>query len=158
MRIRGSQLRRIIQEELSLQEKKKGLWANIHAKRKRGEKPAKKGDPNYPDEKSWKAAQEADGSEEDVLEEILAFMLEQDKDRMKCDSPRYIKKGETGYGKKQKVVKACDDGEEKVIRFGDANLENKSDDPDSRKNFRARHNCDDKKDQMKAGYWACKDW
>ena len=28
--------------------KKKGLWDNIHAKRKRGEKPAKKGDKDYP--------------------------------------------------------------------------------------------------------------
>jgi hypothetical protein len=35
--------------EGKLKEKKnKGLWANIHAKRKRGEKPAKKGDKNYP--------------------------------------------------------------------------------------------------------------
>ena len=29
--------------------KKKGLWANIHAKRKRGEKPAKPGDKDYPE-------------------------------------------------------------------------------------------------------------
>ena len=29
-------------------EKNKGLWHNIHAKRKRGEKPAKKGDKDYP--------------------------------------------------------------------------------------------------------------
>ena len=29
--------------------KKKGLWDNIHAKRKRGEKPAKKGDEDYPE-------------------------------------------------------------------------------------------------------------
>ncbi|AOO13287.1 hypothetical protein LIS021110_173 [Cyanophage S-RIM14] len=29
--------------------KKKGLWANIHAKRKRGEAPAKKGDKDYPE-------------------------------------------------------------------------------------------------------------
>ena len=28
--------------------KKRGLWDNIHAKRKRGEKPAKKGDKDYP--------------------------------------------------------------------------------------------------------------
>tara|TARA_Y200000002_G_scaffold193131_1_gene159450 strand:- start:343 stop:849 length:507 start_codon:yes stop_codon:yes gene_type:complete len=28
--------------------KKKGLWDNIHAKRKRGESPAKKGDKDYP--------------------------------------------------------------------------------------------------------------
>lgn len=35
-------------------EAKRGLWDNVHAKRKRGEKPAKKGDKDYPDEKSWK--------------------------------------------------------------------------------------------------------
>jgi len=35
-------------EETDLEEGKKGLWANIHAKRKRGEKPAKKGDKDYP--------------------------------------------------------------------------------------------------------------
>ena len=28
--------------------KNKGLWHNIHAKRKRGEKPAKPGDKDYP--------------------------------------------------------------------------------------------------------------
>jgi hypothetical protein len=33
--------------------KKKGLWDNIHAKRKRGEKPAKPGDEDYPDKKTW---------------------------------------------------------------------------------------------------------
>ena len=31
-----------------LGEKNKGLWHNIHKKRKRGEKPAKKGDKDYP--------------------------------------------------------------------------------------------------------------
>jgi hypothetical protein len=33
--------------------KLKGLWANIHAKRERGEKPAKPGDKSYPDQKQW---------------------------------------------------------------------------------------------------------
>ena len=32
----------------TIEEKKKGLWDNIHAKRKRGEKPAKPGDKDYP--------------------------------------------------------------------------------------------------------------
>ena len=32
-----------------LNEKNPGLWANIHAKRKRGEKPAKPGDEDYPE-------------------------------------------------------------------------------------------------------------
>ena len=30
-----------------------GLWANIHAKRERGEPPAKPGDKGYPDQKQW---------------------------------------------------------------------------------------------------------
>jgi hypothetical protein len=33
---------------------KKGLWANIHAKRERGESPAKPGDKDYPDPKQWR--------------------------------------------------------------------------------------------------------
>jgi hypothetical protein len=33
---------------------KPGLWANIHAKRKRGESAAKPGDEDYPDTKNWK--------------------------------------------------------------------------------------------------------
>lgn len=33
---------------------KPGLWANIHAKRKRGEAPAKPGSEDYPDSKNWK--------------------------------------------------------------------------------------------------------
>lgn len=32
---------------------KPGLWDRIHAKRQRGEKPAKPGDSDYPDKKSW---------------------------------------------------------------------------------------------------------
>ena len=34
---------------LSMYEGKRGLWDNIHAKRKRGEAPAKKGDKDYPE-------------------------------------------------------------------------------------------------------------
>ena len=82
-----------------------------------------------------------------------------DKDRMKANAPRYIKQGEPGYGKKQKVVKACKKGDDcKIVRFGDANMENKSDNAENKSNFRSRHNCADKKDKHTAGYWACKDW
>ena len=31
-----------------------GLWANIHAKRERGEAPAQPGDKGYPDQKQWR--------------------------------------------------------------------------------------------------------
>ena len=41
--------KRLMGEETeTIEEKKKGLWDNIHAKRKRGEKPAKPGDKDYP--------------------------------------------------------------------------------------------------------------
>ena len=36
---------------------KRGLWDNIHAKRKRGETPAKPGDKNYPTDKALKDSQ-----------------------------------------------------------------------------------------------------
>lgn len=75
------------------------------------------------------------------------------KERMKCNSPRRDVQG----GKKF-VVKACEDGKEKIIRYGDANMEIKRDNPERRKNFRARHNCDEQKSKLTAGYWSCKNW
>lgn len=44
------------------------------------------------------------------------------------------------------------------VNFGDPDMEIKRDDPESRKNFRARHNCDDKTDETTAGYWSCRMW
>jgi hypothetical protein len=37
----------------TLKEESKGLWANIQAKRERGEEPSKPGDEDYPDKKQW---------------------------------------------------------------------------------------------------------
>jgi len=39
---------RLAKEEAELEEKKRGLWDNIHAKRKRGERPARPGEKGYP--------------------------------------------------------------------------------------------------------------
>jgi hypothetical protein len=39
-----------------------------------------------------------------------------------CNKPRRIRKGEAGYGKKKKVVTACDKGKKKTIRYGDAKM------------------------------------
>jgi len=80
------------------------------------------------------------------------------KDRMKCNSSRRIRKGEAGYGKKKFVVKACEGGTEKIIRYGDANMEIKKDSPARRKSFRARHNCKNPGSKLKARYWSCKKW
>jgi hypothetical protein len=40
--------------ENSIRSLRRGLWDNIHAKRERGEAPAKRGDKGYPDPKQWK--------------------------------------------------------------------------------------------------------
>jgi hypothetical protein len=45
-----------------------------------------------------------------------------------------------------------------MVKFGDPNMEIKRDDPDRRRNFRARHNCDTAKDKTSPRYWSCKFW
>ena len=46
----------------------------------------------------------------------------------------------------------------KVVRFGDPGLSIKRDDPDRRKSFRARHNCDNPGPKTKPRYWSCFQW
>ncbi len=41
------------------------------------------------------------------------------------------------------------------VTFGDPNLRVRNNNPGARKSFRARHNCDQKKDRTTAGYWSC---
>ena len=61
--------------------------------------------------------------------------------------------------KKFKVyVKDPGSGNIKVVRFGDPNLSIKRDDPNRRKSFRARHNCDNPGPKTKARYWSCYQW
>tara|TARA_R110000796_G_C14494200_1_gene428101 strand:+ start:450 stop:749 length:300 start_codon:yes stop_codon:yes gene_type:complete len=79
---------------------------------------------------------------------------------MKTNKPRRIKKGEPGYGKKKFVVVASSSGKKKVIRFGDANMAIRRDNPKARKNFRSRHGCDTAagKNKLTAKYWSCYQW
>ena len=44
------------------------------------------------------------------------------------------------------------------VNFGDPNMEIKRDDPNRRKSFRARHNCENPGPKTKARYWSCKMW
>lgn len=76
----------------------------------------------------------------------------------KVNSPRRIRKGEPGYGKKKFVVLASEGGKQKTIRFGDANMRIRKSNPDARRSFRDRHKCDEKKSKLTAGYWSCKKW
>jgi hypothetical protein len=63
-----------------------------------------------------------------------------------------------GDVKKYKVYVRNDKGNVVKVNFGDPNMEIKRDDPARRKNFRARHNCDNPGPRWKARYWACKTW
>lgn len=63
-----------------------------------------------------------------------------------------------GDVKKYKVYVKNDKGNVVKVNFGDPNMEIKRDDPERRKNFRARHNCDNPGPKDKARFWSCKMW
>jgi hypothetical protein len=64
-----------------------------------------------------------------------------------------------GGSKKFYVYVKNDKGNVVKVSFGDSTgLSIKRDDPERRKAFRARHNCDQKKDKTTPGYWSCKFW
>lgn len=60
--------------------------------------------------------------------------------------------------KKFKVYVRGPKGNVVVVRFGDPNLSIKRDDPERRKSFRARHNCDNPGPKWKPRYWSCYQW
>ena len=75
------------------------------------------------------------------------------------NKPSYIKKGQPGYGrKKSQVYVKNENGRVVRVTFGDPNMEIKKDNPERRRNFRARHNCSNPGPKTKARYWACKTW
>ena len=64
-----------------------------------------------------------------------------------------------GDGKKKfKVFVKNSKGNTVKVGFGDPNMEIKRDDPERRKNFRARHNCDTATDRTTPRYWSCRQW
>jgi len=76
---------------------------------------------------------------------------------LRCNSPIRQESG----GKKF-AVKACVGGTERLVRFGDASMSHYKDgsggghgDEGRRDNFKARHNCSEKKDKLTPGYWSC---
>ena len=67
----------------------------------------------------------------------------------------------TGGNSKYKVyVRDPGTGNIRKVTFGDPNMTIKRDDPERRKNFRARHGCGTPRasDRTKAAYWSCRMW
>lgn len=95
-------------------------------------------------------------------EEIDVNILE--RKRKKKNSGSYYKgkkvklnKPKRGGSKKFYVyVKNPKTGNIKKIEFGAKGMTTGLRDPARRKSFKARHNCEDKNDKTKAGYWACR--
>ena len=64
----------------------------------------------------------------------------------------------SGASKKFGVYTKNEKGNVVLVRFGDPNMEIKRDDPERRKSFRSRHNCDSPGPKWKARYWSCRQW
>jgi len=128
-------------EEYDFSEAKPGLWENIRKKKEReGDdyEPAKKGDPDRPDDESFKKAQSAEYQGRKVT----------------LNKPFRTPKGP----KKFAVYVKNGSGNVVIVRFGDPNMKIKKSNPERRKSFRARHNCDNPGPRWKPRYWSCKNW
>jgi hypothetical protein len=81
-----------------------------------------------------------------------------DKKKMACNKPKRT----PDHPKKSHVVKACKDGKEKIIRFGQQGVKGAGKSPSTakekarKKSFKARHAKNIKKGNMSAAYWADK--
>jgi len=74
---------------------------------------------------------------------------------MKCNTPRPLKPGEAGYGTKKQVVKACENGREKLLKFGAVGYKHNYS-ARANESFRARMQCDTKPpNKLTPRYWAC---
>jgi hypothetical protein len=86
-------------------------------------------------------------------------MLNEEKLDEEKDPPIGKPMKNSGGGKKYKVyVRNPKTGKVKKITYGDSKggLKGNWNNAEARKSFAARHNCEDKKDRTKAGYWACR--
>lgn len=79
------------------------------------------------------------------------------KDRMACNKPKRT----PGHPTKSHVVKACDGGKEKIVRFGQQGVKGAGKNPKTakdkarKKSYYARHDAQDPNpDKMSARYWS----
>jgi hypothetical protein len=90
----------------------------------------------------------------DIYDEEEKIIAEEKKKNVKLNKPFRTPSGP----KKFSVYVKNDKGNIVKVNFGDPNMEIKRDDPERRKSYRARHNCDNPGPKWKANYWSCKMW
>ena len=147
-----------------MNEESEGLWANIRAKRARGEAPARKGSEAY--KKAVAAADKINAEEGVTICEACALALMEDIKAGKVElneaeyQGRTVKLGKPMQGdvKKFKVYVKNPKGNVVKVNFGQKGMSIKKDDPARRRSFRARHNCDNPGPRDKARYWSCRKW
>ena len=75
-----------------------------------------------------------------------------DKKKMKCNSPKRT----PSHPKKSHIVKSCENGEEKIIRFGQQGVKTNQT-AGQREAFKSRHAKNIAKGKDSAAYWADKE-
>ena len=150
--------------EEGLEEKSKGLWANINAKRARGEAPARKGSEAY--KKAVAAGNKLNEVDEvnEYCPQCLAEYIMENYNKLNEAEyrGRKVSLGKPfltpGGPKKRSVYVKNAKGNVVKVNFGDPNMRIKKSIPARRKSFRARHNCSNPGPRDKARYWSCRAW
>ena len=104
---------------------------------------------------------EYDVENHDDLVEFLEFIKEYKPDVNEAEyQGRDVKlnKPMTGDVKKFKVYVKNPKGNVVKVNFGQKGARIKKDNPERKKSFRARHNCDSPGPRTGARYWSCKAW
>ncbi len=107
-----------------------------------------------------------DEDEEDFLNFLKSYSSELQEANCNCVyeaeyQGRDVKLGKPMQGdvKKFKVyVKNPKTGKVVKVNFGQPGMSIKKNNPERRKSFRARHNCDQPGPRTKARYWSCRKW
>ena len=150
-----------------ISEKSKGLWANIHARRKSGKRMRKKGEKGAPSDKNFKSASENINAGYEVRKEDYDCFVEYLTNQMQnITEAEYqgrkvkLNKPTRGDSGKFKVYVKNPKGNVVKVNFGAKGKKNriKKSDPGARASFRARHNCDSPGPKHKARYWSCRNW
>ena len=98
---------------------------------------------------------------DDFYEEFGVMWFNEDDDLDEAEyQGREVKLGKPMQGdvKKFKVYVKNPKGNVVKVNFGDPDMRIKKSDPEARRSFRARHNCDNPGPRHKARYWSCRKW
>ncbi len=100
----------------------------------------------------------------DVWNESCGYTIEFEKDKDDVNEGEYqgrkVKLGKPMQGdvKKFKVYVKNNKGNVVKVNFGQKGMNIKKSNPDRRRSFRARMNCDNPGPRWKARYWSCRKW